>query len=178
VSERWDERYRNGEMSPDKPPERVVLDAMNLLPPGVALDLACGTGRHARALAARGWHVTAVDYSLVAIERLRGEDGIDAVRADLESDDYRIDPSRYDLICDTCFLHRPLFAKIAEGLRAGGVFVGVFPLDGLNPAYLIRSGELPGYFPGWDIIGFSECPSPSGRMRAEIIARKPLTSRG
>jgi SAM-dependent methyltransferase len=178
VSERWDERYRNGRMLPEKPPERIVLDAMDLLPSGTALDVACGTGRHARALAARGWRVTAVDSSLLAVARLDGADGIEVVRADLEASEYQIARSAYDLICDTCFLHRPLFPKMAGGVRPGGLFVGVFPLEGINPAYRMQPGELPGHFSGWDIVTFAERPSASGRLRAEIIARKPLTFRG
>jgi SAM-dependent methyltransferase len=165
-------------MLPEKPPERIVLDAMDLLSPGIALDVACGTGRHARVLAARGWRVTAVDSSRVAVEWLKGADGIDVIQADLETGDYRIEPGRYDLICDTCFLHRPLFPKMADGVRPGGFFVGVFPLEGMNPAWLMRPGELPGYFADWEILTFSERPSGSGRLRAEIIARKPVTFPG
>ena len=41
------------------------------LPPGRALDLACGEGRNARWLAERGWQVTAMDFSPVAIEKGR-----------------------------------------------------------------------------------------------------------
>src|SRR5699024_3060763 len=41
---------------------------------GTAVDLACGDGRHARWLAAHGWHVHAVDFSEVAIEQARDRD--------------------------------------------------------------------------------------------------------
>lgn len=164
-------------MSPQKPPEPVVLQAMELLPPGEALDVACGTGRHARAMASRGWRVTAVDSSHVALESLRGIPGIQTVEADLEADESSIGAGRYDLICDTCFLHRPLFRAMRDGLRPGGVFAGVFPLEGINPAYLMSAGELPGHFAGWEIVLFAERPSVSGRLRAEIIARKPVTAR-
>jgi 2-polyprenyl-3-methyl-5-hydroxy-6-metoxy-1,4-benzoquinol methylase len=37
---------------------------------GVALDLACGLGRHALWLASRGWQVSGVDISEVAIGKL------------------------------------------------------------------------------------------------------------
>jgi SAM-dependent methyltransferase len=40
-------------------------------PAGRALDLACGEGRNAIWLANRGWKVTAIDYSQVAIDRAR-----------------------------------------------------------------------------------------------------------
>ena len=43
------------------------------LPPGRAVDLAAGEGRNAVWLASRGWDVTAVDFSRVALERGRDD---------------------------------------------------------------------------------------------------------
>ncbi len=49
-----------------------LIDGLNLPPDGaVVLDLACGTGTTALALAARGHHVVAIDYSAKNIERAR-----------------------------------------------------------------------------------------------------------
>ena len=67
--EEWNQRYRSGEQLFDTPSplvERFVAAA----PPGHALDLACGAGRNALYMAGRGWHVTAVDGSPLAIETL------------------------------------------------------------------------------------------------------------
>ena len=63
----WDERYRQGETA-DASPHPLVVDLVSKLKPGRALDVACGLGRHALWLAGRGWKVTAVDSSRVAIE--------------------------------------------------------------------------------------------------------------
>ena len=52
-------------------PNQFVEQALADLPPGRALDLACGEGRNARWLAERGWQVTAVDWSAVAVEKGR-----------------------------------------------------------------------------------------------------------
>jgi SAM-dependent methyltransferase len=49
------------------------------LPPGEAIDLAAGEGRHALWLAERGWRVTAVDFSAVGLERGRAQPGGDRV---------------------------------------------------------------------------------------------------
>ena len=57
-------------------------------PPDVAVDLGCGTGEHARALAARGWTVTAVDFIPAAIATARRRDPYGTVtwrRADVTS---------------------------------------------------------------------------------------------
>ena len=67
----WDERWSD----PDRPPPERV-NAMfgkeaEALGPGRALDLACGGGRTAIWLARRGWRVTAVDFSEVALAAAR-----------------------------------------------------------------------------------------------------------
>jgi SAM-dependent methyltransferase len=73
----WDERYaRRGWL---REPSTTVVEAVGALPPGRAVDLAAGPGRHARWLAGRGWQVTAVDFSAVGIAQGRAADPAGAV---------------------------------------------------------------------------------------------------
>lgn len=67
--ERWDERYAEQPLVWGRAPNRFVERELEHLPPGRALDLACGEGRNAIWLAERGWEVVAVDFSTVATER-------------------------------------------------------------------------------------------------------------
>ena len=68
----WNERYRSAELVWGADANCFVEQALGGREPGGrALDLACGEGRNAIWLAQRGWSVTAVDYSDVAIERAR-----------------------------------------------------------------------------------------------------------
>ena len=67
----WDERYAATALVWSAGPNQFVESALADLPPGRALDLACGEGRNARWLAERGWQVTALDWSAVAIEKGR-----------------------------------------------------------------------------------------------------------
>src|SRR5258708_19924465 len=63
----WNARYcAAAEEAPAEPAE-FVRELLPLLPLGRALDLACGTGRHALLLASRQQPVTAVDSSDVAL---------------------------------------------------------------------------------------------------------------
>lgn len=82
-AQEWDERYATRGWLTEA--STSVLSAVADLPPGRAVDLACGTGRHARALANRGWTVTGVDFSAVGIAQARaaGDAGVHCVVADV-----------------------------------------------------------------------------------------------
>ena len=175
----WDERYRSGERI-DSEPAPVLVRAAQLLPPGAALDLACGTGRHALYLAERGWRVTAVDASAVAIQMLAGRSPtIDARVVDLEAW-FSIEPDSFDLICDLYYLQRSLFPQLRAGVRPGGLAVCAIHLvsdapgiQPMNPAYLLEPGELRGFFAGWTLLHDYEGGQPHRRPVAEIIAQRP-----
>jgi 2-polyprenyl-3-methyl-5-hydroxy-6-metoxy-1,4-benzoquinol methylase len=67
----WDARYAAPELVWSVTPNQFVAAELADLPPGRALDLAAGEGRNAIWLARRGWEVTAVDFSRVALEKGR-----------------------------------------------------------------------------------------------------------
>jgi 2-polyprenyl-3-methyl-5-hydroxy-6-metoxy-1,4-benzoquinol methylase len=65
----WDERYRSAQLIWSAAPNQFVAELLADADPGRALDLACGEGRNALWLAERGWQVTAVDFSPVALAK-------------------------------------------------------------------------------------------------------------
>lgn len=65
----WDAKYDARELTYGEPPNSTLVDVATALPRGRALDLAAGQGRNALWLATRGWEVTAVDFSAVALTR-------------------------------------------------------------------------------------------------------------
>jgi SAM-dependent methyltransferase len=68
-AEFWDERYGGSEKLFSGNPNGVLVTEVADLPPGHALDVGCGEGGDALWLARRGWRVTAVDISRVALDR-------------------------------------------------------------------------------------------------------------
>ncbi len=130
VIEKWNERYRQG--FDDLPvPLPFFVNAVAELTPGQALDLACGLGRHSTYMADRGWQVTAIDASQVAISQLQKNDPrINAIVEDIESPEFQVPTSPYDLIIDTFFLHRPLFPQIKSALKPGALAIFAFHLTG------------------------------------------------
>jgi 2-polyprenyl-3-methyl-5-hydroxy-6-metoxy-1,4-benzoquinol methylase len=69
--EEWDRRYAGSDLLWSAEPNRFLVAEVAGLAAGRALDLACGEGRNAVWLAQRGWRVTGVDFSEVAIEKAR-----------------------------------------------------------------------------------------------------------
>jgi len=67
-SRAWDERYRNADRLWSPSPNLFVADRLGPLAPRSGLDIAAGDGRNAIWLAERGWSMTAVDFSEVAVE--------------------------------------------------------------------------------------------------------------
>ena len=65
----WDEKYLTQDQLWSGAPNGVLVVEAADLSPGQALDLGCGEGGDALWLAGRGWLVTAVDISRVALER-------------------------------------------------------------------------------------------------------------
>ncbi|NGP05966.1 class I SAM-dependent methyltransferase [Rhodococcus sp. 14C212] len=70
-AQEWDARYAESETVWGSPPNPVVVEFATSLPHGRALDLGCGEGRHSLWLATRGWEVTGVDFSRVAVDKAR-----------------------------------------------------------------------------------------------------------
>lgn len=182
----WDDRYKQGEHTNNDSHPLVVRFASQL-EPGRALDIACGTGRHALYLAERGWQVTAVDSSKVAIEILLKRAHqlgvtVDARVADLELGEFTIEPDRYDLIVNCCYLQRDLFPIIKAGVRVGGLVIAVIAMEdddpnvkSMNPAFLLQPGELRASFEGWELLhDFEGKPKakPKQRAMAEIAVRR------
>ena len=127
----------------------VVRFAGILRPGGEVLDLACGGGRHARFLAARGHEVTAVDSDREALARLAGAPGIAAAWADLESAPWPLPGRRFDAVVVANYLHRPLFPSIREALAEDGVLLYETFMRGhealgkpSSPDFLLEPGEL------------------------------------
>jgi SAM-dependent methyltransferase len=114
---------------------------------GSVLDVAAGSGRHARALAARGHKVSAVDVNCSGLADVRAT--VEVIEADLETGLWPLGKRTFDGIVVTNYLHRPHFPHLAAALNAGGVLI--FETFGQgnerlgrprNPAFLLAPGEL------------------------------------
>jgi len=127
----WDRRYAAVENLWATRPNRFLVAEAQDLPPGRALDLACGEGQNAIWLATLGWEVTGVDYSEVAITKARARAERDGVAVEFTSADlveYDPAPAAYDLVL-VLYLHIPsaergaVHAKASAAVAPGGTFL-------------------------------------------------------
>jgi SAM-dependent methyltransferase len=124
-AQEWDERYAE-QRQWSAEPNALVAELLDGLPPGAAVDLAAGEGRHALWLADRGWQVTAVDFSATGLDRGRQQPGAERVTwvaADVLGWD--APPESLDLVL-VAYLHLPeddtvaLLRRAVGWLRPGG----------------------------------------------------------
>jgi SAM-dependent methyltransferase len=129
----WNERYAAQPLLWTVDPNPFLAEEVGGCPAGRALDLGAGEGRTTLWLAARGWDVTAVDFSDVALDRGRRRveaaatpGTVDWVQADLV--EYVPAGGPYDLVL-FLFIHlappdrRRLLRAAAETLAPGGVIL-------------------------------------------------------
>ena len=178
----WDEKYRSAGAL--EAPTPLLTKIAAGLPPGRALDLACGAGRNALWLAGQGWDVTAVDGSAVAIAKLRERTGertlrVNARVADLERGEFAIEPEAWDLIAMCFYLQRDLIEAAKLGVRPGGVVLTIVHIPdpgGELTRFRMRPGELRSYFSGWEMLhDYEGAPLDALHKHwvAEIAARRP-----
>jgi SAM-dependent methyltransferase len=136
----------------EQPIVREILDG---LPRGVALDAACGTGRHSAYLASLGHTVIGVDSSAAMLERARDKvPGGEFHEADLH--DLPLPDDHVDLVvCALALMHvpdiEPVLAELVRVLRPGGSLVisdwrTLIRETGL-PVVKARPDGSPGYMP-------------------------------
>lgn len=155
------------------PVHSEVLEAMESLSPGKALDLGCGQGRNALFLAQHGFEVTAVDQNELALEILQSI----VVQEDLEMTVglYDINSANlkqsYDLIVSTVvlmFLQADRIPAIIRNMQdqtnPGGYNLIVCAMDTEDYpcqvpfSFTFKEGELADYYKDWELVKYNENP--------------------
>ncbi len=145
-----------------------------------ALELACGLGRDALWLAERGYTVDAFDISFTALRQARAEmlrrglHGVNFIQVDL--DEFILPCRTYDLVIVFRFLDRRLFPAIRQRVRPGGLVI--YETRNIRHAerhpeapraHMLALGELPRYFPGWEVLVARD-----DEYTSAFVGRKPL----
>lgn len=162
----WNRRYAEGEYVPRSAPAPFLEEWLGRIPPGRALDVACGTGRNALRLAEAGFDVDAVDISEVAIARAEAtaaERNLPVRWHVSAMDDFVIARGAYQLITVIRYRNRSLWPRLAEGLAPDGWILVEHhlksPLDVAGPStpeFRLDPGELLEAFGALRIVWYAE----------------------
>jgi len=165
-------------------PSPWIVRWVHLIAPGASvLDLACGSGRHLRWLAARGFRVTGVDRDRDALARSTGL--AELIEADLESGPWPLEGRQFDAVIVTNYLWRPLLPAIVDSVAETGVLLYDTFADGnqhlgrpSNPAFLLRRGELLAAAAALRIVAFEEgfVDAPPRHLQRLAAVREPASA--
>ncbi len=183
---RWEARYQAGAADYAAQPSAFVLDWLPRLPRGRALDVACGLGATAIALAEAGFDVTAIDIAPTALARASehaARRGVTVEWQCADLSDLRLPAARYDLIVNIGFVNRDLVAQFADALHPGGHVLFEQHLRWPTPVagpgsdhFRLRAGELRHLLWQLDIAQYAEdsFPGPDGSplALARAVAQK------
>lgn len=179
----WDKTYSRREYVFGKEPAAFLVDVVEQLPLGPALDIATGEGRNAVFLAKKGFLVEGIDISVVGLrkaKRLAAENGVKIQTMNADLNKYKIRPEYYSVILNFFYLQRSLFPQMKAGLKKGGVLVfETYTTEQLkNPGgqsmekeYLLDPGELKKAFGDLEILHYSE-RNDGKEAVARLVARK------
>jgi 2-polyprenyl-3-methyl-5-hydroxy-6-metoxy-1,4-benzoquinol methylase len=168
-------------------PTAFLVDYVEDMKPGAALDVGMGQGRNALFLAAEGWDVTGMDISQVALDVAlanaeKAGHNIRTVKASYESFDFGV--NKWDLIV-MVFAWAPVseqafVAKLRTSLRPGGAVLFEHFCEPLAPMIrALKPNELKKYFAEFDIEFYEENQETGdwggpGSHIVRLIARKSL----
>jgi SAM-dependent methyltransferase len=169
----------------DRAPAAAIARWAALVPAGGAvLDVAAGSGRHARLFAQRGHRVLALDRDVAALRELAASvPGIDVLQADLEGAPWPLVGRTFGAVVVVDYLWRPLLPALVASVAPGGVLLYETFMVGherlgrpRNPDFLLRPGELPDAVRGaLEVLEHEEGPEgePRVAVRQRLCARRP-----
>jgi len=184
--EKWDSRYGEGAYADRPRPSALLEEWIEKIPPGRALDVACGAGRNALYLAARNFDVDAVDISGVALNRAREtarRSGLNVNWLEHDLDEpLRLDHT-FQLILVIRYVNLPLMRSLTTLLAPGGFLLCeehlVSEADVIGPTnsnYRVAAGDLQMAAAGLKIHHLEEAlvRDPDGRRAAlaRLVAQR------
>jgi len=181
----WDAKFNRPTYVFGKRPAEFLSQNYHYLPfEGTVLDMGMGEGRNAVFLAQKGFKVTGIDISSVAIKKshlLAKEYGVKIKTIAASMKDYKIEPASFDAIICFYYVDRELIEKIKTWLKPNGILIyeaftirqRVHPAQRHDPEdYFLKDQELLSMFKGMRILKYEE-PLHEKDFRASIILQKP-----
>ena len=184
----WDRRYVTGEYQPRPHPAPFLEEWLDRIPPGRALDVACGAGRNALRLAEAGFEVEAVDISQAALDMAAAEASRRGLRLTFRQGDLdhlELDAGAYDLITVIRYRSRDLWPRLVEALAPDGWLLvehhmtTTLDVDGPSTAdFRLDPQELLSACAGLRVVYYAESIEPADREGDRYAIARVVACKG
>lgn len=182
----WDQRFTDNPNHFGTEPNTLLKRHVSGLAPGTAADVGCGQGRNTVWLLDRGWDVTAVDFSEVALRHTREAAGTTPALTTVQADVSEWRPTdTFDLVV-AAYLHLPseklhaTWRHLATTAAPGGTLV-VIGHDRANrgngpkdPDVLFHADDVVAALPDtWTVEVAETVDRGEGSVDALVVATAP-----
>lgn len=178
----WDQRYSRPNFIYGKAPAKFLAENYEYIPyEATVLDMGMGEGRNAVFLAQKGYKVTGIDISSVAVKKsylLAQEFGVKIKGVVASLKEYKIAPESYDAIICFYYVDRSLLEKMRSWLKPGGILIyeAHTTRERKNntqepESQFLKEQELLRMFPGMKVLKYEE-PLHEKEFRSSIILKK------
>ncbi len=184
TAERYNRLYQDSVHPFGKKPDFIVEDTLKYLSSGIILDLGAGDGRNSIYLASHGFQTHAIDFSSVAIEKIKEATQIKKIPLHMEIEDIRTWQfiQSYDAIIATFVLHHlshsevlTLIQKMMTHTKIGGLnIIAAFTEEGdfykkypQTQNFYIHGNELKALYAEWEILHYEKRNEPASAKRVD-----------
>lgn len=190
---KWDRRYAEDSQRKRIQPGEFITQWIDKIPPGSALDVACGLGQKSMFLAQAGFQVDAIDVSATGLEQARQAAEAEGLQVNWIQHDLDLAyefADNYDLILVMWYVDLGLIRRLCECLAPGGYLLceehlACDTVSGLigprNPDYRVAPNALREAVSGFEVayyeeyVGISEDHQDAGDdliSRARLVVRR------
>ena len=185
----WDKKYSQGNTHADYIPDSDLVKLIHHFPTsGLALDVACGTGRNSFFIAEHGLDVICLDFSVKGLKFLKqhrsGEPvskKLFPIQADLSNTP--LPNETFDAVFVIRYLDRTAFSSYLDALKPNGLlFFKAFNINhlktkpGFNQDYLLDKQELIDTFKDNEIIVSNDSKYNKDEESMILIRKHPAKS--
>lgn len=163
-------------------PNQLLVDAVEGVSPGKALDVAMGQGRNSVFLAGKGWDVTGFDVAEIGLQQARQQAvarGVTITAVHASDEEFEFGRERWDLIAIIYAIEKRSVHRVRDALKPGGlVVIEAGHSETPEGTFEFGSNELLEIFKGFRILKYEDTSGtydwgPERIRLVRLIAQKP-----
>ena len=163
-------------------PNQLLVEAVDGVRPGEALDVGMGQGRNALFLAGKGWNVTGFDVAEVGLQQAKEQAmaaGLKITAVHASDEEFEFGRERWDLIAIIYALEKRSVRRVRDALKPGGlVVIEAGHSETSGAAFEYQTNELLDVFKDFRILKYEDTTGtydwgPERIRLVRLVAQKP-----